>query len=310
MSSEDYIPFSKRPEWSDVTPIKQDDGPNPPVSISYSADFVEIMNYFRAIVQKDERSERALALTREVIGCNSANYTAWYFRRLVLEALKSDLTKEFELTEEIAKTTPKNYQLWFHRRWLVEQTNEHHREMDFTASVLSGDSKNYHAWAHRQFVMYHFKLQDNPEAYKKELDYLEKMILQDPRNNSAWNCHFYLQRSRSTSDEELQVELTFVWNLVCRSPNNQSSWSYLRGLLKHFPKLSDELEERCRTFIVKHPFCSNVLSLLVDLYCQKATAESVQNAIELCEKMIAMPSMYQKKYWELRCDGLRKQLEK
>jgi hypothetical protein len=42
----------------------------------------ETMNYFRAILRKDERSSRALHLTTEVIKLNPANYTAWYFRRL------------------------------------------------------------------------------------------------------------------------------------------------------------------------------------------------------------------------------------
>jgi protein farnesyltransferase/geranylgeranyltransferase type-1 subunit alpha len=38
---------------------------------------VEVMDYFRAIVQRQEFSERALQLTAEVIQQNSANYSAW-----------------------------------------------------------------------------------------------------------------------------------------------------------------------------------------------------------------------------------------
>lgn len=32
----EWIPYSKRPEWRDVTPLEQDDGDNPVVVIAYS----------------------------------------------------------------------------------------------------------------------------------------------------------------------------------------------------------------------------------------------------------------------------------
>ena len=91
------------------------------------------MNYFRAILQLDERSERAWDLTEDVIDQNPANYTAWYgnkwmnimlyllfllfgwfryYRRLLLTDLKKDLDTEMEFCAETAESSPKNYQVW------------------------------------------------------------------------------------------------------------------------------------------------------------------------------------------------------
>ena len=77
--SSTWIPYSEREEWADVEPIAQDDGPNPVVAIKYSARFIDIMGYFRAIVALNEQSQRALELTADAIDANGANYTAWHY---------------------------------------------------------------------------------------------------------------------------------------------------------------------------------------------------------------------------------------
>ena len=106
--------------WSDVTPVPQDDGDNPVVPIAYTEEctlcgFLSVdqphvgpeaylgvacvavsqaMDYFRAILAKNELSERALQLTNHVIQLNPANYTAWHYRRQCLTAVGSDLREE------------------------------------------------------------------------------------------------------------------------------------------------------------------------------------------------------------------------
>jgi hypothetical protein len=76
MDAEEHkLRLSQDPEWADVTPIPQDDGPNPLVPIAYKPDFIETMGYFRAVYKANEFSPRALQLTHQAILLNPGNYT-------------------------------------------------------------------------------------------------------------------------------------------------------------------------------------------------------------------------------------------
>ncbi|CAN8231981.1 unnamed protein product [Cochlearia groenlandica] len=177
-------PLSQRPDWSDVVPLTQNDGPNPVVPIAYKEDFRETMDYFRAIYFSDERSPRALRLTGETLRLNSGLFLQKQFLlRLVLEALNHDLYEELEFVESVAEDNSKNYQLWHHRRWVAEKLGPDvaGRELEFTRRVLSLDAKHYHAWSHRQWALRVLG------GWENELDYCHDLLEADVFNNSAWN---------------------------------------------------------------------------------------------------------------------------
>jgi protein farnesyltransferase/geranylgeranyltransferase type-1 subunit alpha len=70
--------YSDDTTWDDIVPLPQDDGgPNPLAAIAYTDDYSEAMSYLRAIMAKNEMSERALALTEDIIDMNAAHYTVW-----------------------------------------------------------------------------------------------------------------------------------------------------------------------------------------------------------------------------------------
>ncbi|KAL5715139.1 galactose-6-sulfurylase [Ranunculus cassubicifolius] len=267
---DERIPISQRNEWSDVTPIPQDDGPNPVVPIAYKDDFKETMEYFRAIYLADERSLRSLDLTKEVIHFNAGNYTVWHFRRLILETLGVNLHEELNFVQSIAKVNSKNYQIWHHRRWVAEKlgTEVAQLELTFTQSILSLDAKNYHAWSHRQWVLQALG------GWEEELDYCHKLLEEDIFNNSAWNQrYFVITRSPHLGGLEAMRESEVVYTVeaILAHPENESPWRYLRGLFKGDNAglvQNHEVSSVCFK-ILKKEETSKVfaLSLLLDLVC-------------------------------------------
>ncbi|XP_021653695.2 protein farnesyltransferase/geranylgeranyltransferase type-1 subunit alpha [Hevea brasiliensis] len=266
---EEMVPLSQRPEWSDVVPVPQDDGPNPVVPIAYKPEFEEAMNYFRALYLSDERSPRALQLTHLVILLNPGNYTVWHFRRLVLEALNADLDEELDYVERIAKKNSKNYQIWHHRRWVSEKLGTYAtaKELQFTRKILSLDAKNYHAWSHRQWVLQALG------GWEDELDYCGQLLEDDVFNNSAWNQrYFVITRSPFLGGLKTmrESEVKYTVEAILANPENESSWRYLRGLYKgDTQSLLNDLQVSSVCLKVLNGKTNHVfaLSMLLDLLC-------------------------------------------
>mmetsp|Transcript_24497 Transcript_24497/g.56442 ORF Transcript_24497/g.56442 Transcript_24497/m.56442 type:complete len:335 (+) Transcript_24497:63-1067(+) len=242
-SSDEFVPYAQRPEWSDVQPVAQDDGPEPVAVIRYPPFFEDVHGYFRAVQQSGEFSQRVMELTADVIEHNSANYTAWYYRRRCLKELGLDLAAELEFTDQWAADSPKNYQVWYHRRWLIaeiaagiaaqksadvaeaEIAELARRELQYHQEVMqrNDDFKNYNGWSHRQFIVRQFKLWDG------ELDFILELLDDDIRNNSAWNHRYTVVKNLHWpfSRETIQSEVDFTLGMLEQCYTNESAWNYL-----------------------------------------------------------------------------------
>ncbi|KAG1681819.1 Protein farnesyltransferase/geranylgeranyltransferase type-1 subunit alpha [Nymphon striatum] len=257
----DWIFYRDRPEWKDITPLPQDDGPHPVVQIAYSEKFnrvnrftdsgrdsgtvhykqslgavwavpkpkvrvKDIFDYLRAVMRTKEISERVLLLTTDAINQNPANYSVWTYRRDLLQGLNKNLKEELSYCSGIITHHSKSYQVWQHRKVIVDWLKDPSEEVKFCEKILKRDAKNYHAWQYRQWVVKEFSLWDN------ELDYINSLLEQDVRNNSAWNHrYFVLSNTTNFNSEVIKSEVLFTKEKIHQAPHNESSWSYLRGIL-------------------------------------------------------------------------------
>jgi protein farnesyltransferase/geranylgeranyltransferase type-1 subunit alpha len=322
-----FDPSDKK--WADLVPLPQDDGPAPVVPIAYSAEFTQVHDYFRAMMKKNEKSQRALELTAYVLGHNPANYTAWHYRRQCLKSLNSDLLAELEWCAQLAIESPKNYQLWHHRREIVTILNQPLDELRHVELVLEreGDAKNYHAWSHRQWVLLTF------QTWENEMKFIDKLITEDVRNNSAWNHrHFVHSHVSGFTSAVLSAELEYCKTQIRRCVNNASPWNYLIGLMSK-PQfgLLKELEVFAQGVSQENPDCYLSEMCLLEVYCKQARssaeckqtrstycsdllcfnfapcpthavadgASAVSRAVQTCEKLANIDSI-RRHYWQLR----------
>ncbi|KAL5281951.1 FNTA family protein [Megaselia abdita] len=306
----DWIPYSHRPEWSDVTPLAQDDGPYPVVQIAYSEKFSEVYDYFRAILAANEKSERALKLTQDALQLNPANYTVWQYRREILKDLKKDLHMELEYLDNIIENNTKNYQVWHHRRVIVDQLNDPIRELPLTENVLKMDPKNYHAWQHRQYAIKKFNLYDD------ELAYVDRLITEDIRNNSAWNQRFFVLKHFGFTSEILGRELQYTTTRIKRVPNNESAWNFLRGLLSQCEGAIDQssyVNDFCEELYESGGRFVFLLAFLIDLnerrymQCEEESkkAEFYKKIEHMCTILSTDHDSIRQNYWQYMLQRIR-----
>ncbi|XP_049872561.1 protein farnesyltransferase/geranylgeranyltransferase type-1 subunit alpha [Pectinophora gossypiella] len=305
-----WILYKERPDWSDLKPVPEDDGPSPVVVIAHSEKFEDVYDFFRAILQKNEKSERALQLTRDAVELNPANYTVWQYRRDVLKALGTDLRSELDYVETVIKHSPKNYQVWHHRKVLVEWLQDPSMEIELTGDALLQDPKNYHAWQHRQWAIKTFGL------YAKELDFVDALLVEDVRNNSAWNQRYFVMNNHhGWSDMNVQKEICYTLEKIKFIKNNESAWNYLRGVLLHdkrgmsgnavvFNFCEELYKNKCRS-----PYLLAFIIDVCDEAIKKGETNSFHNAdraIELCQALAGKYDKIRCKYWNYMCEKFKK----
>lgn len=223
-------------DYSDLELVPLDEGEHPLASIAYAEEYKQASGLLRALMAKDEKSERGLEVAAQVIALNPAHYTVWAYRLSVLKAFaaevleapqdatsaeiedkKNAILRELPWVDVIAHESPKNYQIWPHRQQLLELFEAHpeltedsegpelKREIELIDDMLLEDSKNHHVWSYRQWLVTRF-----PKIVEldSELATTSLMLSDDCRNNSAWNHRFLVFSLKNGMDTETSTTAT------------------------------------------------------------------------------------------------------
>ncbi|KAG0238265.1 CAAX geranylgeranyltransferase alpha subunit [Actinomortierella wolfii] len=219
--------FFETEQWADVTPIPQDDGPNPLVPIAYSSEYSTAMGYLRALCQKNEISERALELTKVVIELSPSHYTVWHYRQTLIKALDKDLDEELEWNGQMAIEHLKSYQIWHHRQVIVD----HLSGKLLAASGLSAatpEAKPRSPGNSTVIPPYDTLPAEFQEALKdavkKELDFIAEALREDSKNYHAWSYRQWVLRHFGHGPW-WNEELSYIDDLVTVDIRNNSAWN-------------------------------------------------------------------------------------
>jgi protein farnesyltransferase/geranylgeranyltransferase type-1 subunit alpha len=163
--------------------------------------------------------------------------------------------------------------------------------------MIREDSKNYHSWQHRQWVIRTYNLWD------QELSFIEQLLNEDLRNNSAWNQRYFVISNTTgySSDDVIKREIQFALSYIKMAPNNESAWNYLHGVLKGKDISSQQdVREMCDQLISQQVCSPHLMSTMIDIYDEEASRgnnDSLVKAIELCAELSTKIDPIRERYW-------------
>lgn len=64
---------------------------------------------------------------------------------------------------------------------------------------------------------------------EKELDFVDQLISEDMRNNSAWNQRYFVINNSNPNADVVHKELKYTFDKIQILSKNESAWNYLRG---------------------------------------------------------------------------------
>lgn len=222
--------YSIHPLWQDVKPIPQADQSGALAPIAYSPRYSEAMSYLRAIMAENEVSERALAMTEDLISMNPAHYTVWIYRMQILKSLWSASKRDSSSGTKIVEVedVPNEETTSSQSESGVDEDlwNNLQVELKWLDEVSFRNLKNYQIWHHRQGLANLLPTDPTP--------------LQTPTPSASVAPNSTPAKSLSSSTRAIlstfiTSEQKFLAQILSLDTKNYHVWSYRQWLCNRFP---------------------------------------------------------------------------
>jgi protein farnesyltransferase/geranylgeranyltransferase type-1 subunit alpha len=166
------------------------------------------------------------------------------------------------------------------------------------------------------------------EKWEDEISFLDELMNDDVRNNSAWNQRWFVahrgSKSAPFSLAQAESEVQFAIEKAKVDPYNESPWKYFIAIIKEQSRRIGNTEEfpaflaLCEKAIeeTKVSFeeaskkdgmeCTHLLSAYVDILEIKGGEDCRENALGFMHALETRYDPIRKKYWKLRAEKLQK----
>ncbi|KDN53216.1 protein prenylyltransferase [Tilletiaria anomala UBC 951] len=195
--------------------------------------YLQLETHFFELKDADVCSEDSLEVTGKLLSFNPEHYTAWNFRRRILDrlfahdsrsaSLNQAAKKDFFAAAPALRSHPKVYWIWNHRQWCLEEYPDAPvtAEEDDTGAETSKEAT---AAARLAAV---------EQKWRLEMRLVDKMLDLDGRNFHGWNYRRYLltQLARASAEtgstdgsSSASSELSYTLSKIEKDFSNFSAW--------------------------------------------------------------------------------------